>query len=114
MKALEIPLQEHTNYGKEVGKILMWLTDLCLKNVIIQYQNKFFNQKDRNITGDNHSISLANIALHYIVCQVSTEVQHTEIFKHFIDDIAWYSFGNQATHNIKTKLAETFAKYDLT
>ena len=114
MKALEKALQEHTNYDKEVRKILMWLTDLCLKNVIIQYQNKFYNQKDGIITVDNHSVSLANIALHYIVCQVSTEVEHTEIFKRFIDDIVWLSFGNQATQNIKTKLSETFAKYDLT
>ena len=28
MKAFEIALQEHTNYGNEVKKILMWLTDL--------------------------------------------------------------------------------------
>ena len=28
MKALEIALQEHTNHGKEVQKILMRLTDL--------------------------------------------------------------------------------------
>ena len=114
MKALEIALQEHTNYGKEVRKIPMWLTDLCLKNVIIQYQNKFYNQKDGIITGDNHSVSLVNIALHDIVCKVFTEVKHTEIFKRFINDIVWLSFGNQAKQNIKTKLSDTFAKYDLT
>ena len=113
MKALEIALQEHTNYGKEVRKILMWLTDLCLKNVIIQYQNKFYNQKDEIITGDNHSVSLANTALHYIVCQVSIEVEDPEIFKPFINDIVWLSFANQSRQNIKTKLSETFAKYDL-
>ena len=61
---------------------------------------------------DNHSVSLAYKALHYIVCQVSTE--HTEMFKRFIDDIVWLSFGNQATQNIKSKLSGTFAKYDLT
>ena len=47
------------------------------------------------------------------MCQVSTEVEHTEIFKRFIDDIVWLSFGHQATQNMKTKLSETFAKYDL-
>ena len=63
MEALKTPLQERTNYGKEVRKILKWLTDLCLKNVIIQYQNKFYNQKDGIITGDNHSVS-QSIALY--------------------------------------------------
>ena len=45
--------------------------------------------------------------------QDSTEVEHTEIFKSFIDDIVWLSFGNEATQNIKAKLSETFTKYDL-
>ena len=48
------------------------------------------------------------------MCQVSKEVEHTEIFKRFIDDAVWLSFGNQATQNIKTKLSETLVKYDLT
>ena len=48
------------------------------------------------------------------MCQVFTEVEHTEILKSFINDIVWLSFGNQAMQNIKTKLSETFAKYDLT
>ena len=48
------------------------------------------------------------------MCQVSTKVEHAEIFKRFIDDIVWLSFGNQASQNIKTKLLETFAKYYLT
>ena len=49
-----------------------------------------------------------------VLVEPEVEVEHTEIFKPFIDDIVWLSFGNQATQNIKTKLSETFAKYDLT
>ena len=82
---------------------LMWSTKSCLTNIITQYQNTLCNQKDGIITGDNHSISLANIPLHYVVCQVSTEVEHAEIFKRFIDDTVWVSFGNQDTENIIAK-----------
>ena len=59
-------------------------------------------------------IRFLNDVVQTIGYQVSTEVEHTEIFKRFIDDIVWLSFGNQATQNIKTKFSETFAKYDLT
>ena len=66
----------------------MRLTELCVENIIIQYQNKFYNQKDRIATGDNHSVLLTNIAVHYVVCQVFTKVELAEIFERFIDDIA--------------------------
>ena len=72
------------------------------------------NKKDGIVSEDNHSVSLANKALHYDVCQVSTKAEHTKLFKRFIDDIVWLSFGNQAIQIMKTKLLETFAKYDLT
>ena len=47
------------------------------------------------------------------MCQVSPEVERTEIFKRFIDVIVLLSFNNEATQNIKTKLSEAFSKYDL-
>ena len=45
MKALEIALQEHTNYGKKVQKVLMWFTDLCLKMSLSNIGTSFTTKK---------------------------------------------------------------------
>ena len=107
IKAIEIAFPERKHYGKVVRTLLMRLSDFDLKNVIIQYLNKFYNQYNGMITRDNYSVLFVNAALHYVVCQVSANAEHGEIFKRFTGDIVWLSFGNQAIQNMKTKLLET-------
>ena len=43
------------------------------------------------ITGDNHSVSLANTAVHYILQPIADVLSEAELFRRFIDDIIWIS-----------------------
>jgi len=55
-------------------------------------------------TGNNHSVWLANIAAHYIIIKIAGELKTSELFKYFIGDIIWVSFGKQQTECIKHHL----------
>ena len=48
-------------------------------------------QKNGIITGDNHSVSLANIAVHYILQPIADVLNEAELFRRFIDGIIWIS-----------------------
>jgi len=37
----------------------------CLNNILVKHGNGLYHQKEGKITGDNNSVSIANIALHY-------------------------------------------------
>ena len=67
-KALECALEKHSDYSAEARKIIVELNKICLNNVdvVTQYGDQLYIQKSGIITGDNHSVSLANIccALH--------------------------------------------------
>ena len=80
----------------------------CLNNVVIQHQDEFYKQNNGIITGDNHSVSIANITLHYIIWPIKDVLKQAVIFKRFIDDIIWLSYGKIITDNIKTILDQTF------
>ena len=41
-----------------------------LNNNFIQFQDNFYKQKTGIITGDNNSVTIANIALHFIMIKV--------------------------------------------
>jgi len=43
--------------------------------------------------GDNHSVSLANIVVHYVISKTPGELKKEELFKRFIDNI-WVSIDN--------------------
>jgi len=62
---------------------------LCLESVILQYHEVFYKQTSGIVTGDNHSVLLANIALHYVILPISHLLSETIIFKCFIDDIPY-------------------------
>ena len=113
IKAPEITLKEHANNGQKVQKLLFWVIYLCLKNVTIQYQNRFYSQKIGFISESNNSAWLVNLALHYVVCQVFSEIKSVEIFKHFVDDIPRHSLAIKK-QNMKAKLSKAFANFDLT
>ena len=80
----------------------------CLHNVIIQHKQNFYTQETGIITGDNHSVSLANITLHYIILPISDILNKSILFKHFIDDIIWLSYDVETTLQIKNCLFKTF------
>ena len=41
------------------------------------------------VTTDNHSVSLANITVHYILQPIADISEQTELFCRFINDIVW-------------------------
>ena len=80
--------------------------------MILQYKEKFYKQTNRIITGDNHSVSLANIAMHFVLLPISKPLNKTPIFKRFIDDIVWI-VSNPNKYLIIKALTEKLAKRDL-
>ena len=69
--ALELALKEHSKFNLS-GHILVNLAMHCLNNIKIQYRNKFYTQKQGIITGDNNSVSLANVSMHFVMLKIST------------------------------------------
>ena len=115
-KALTFALTYHSLFTQAVIDILVNLAMFCLHNVIIQHKQNFYTQKTGIITGDNHSVSLANITLHYVILPISDILNKSILLKRFIDDIIWLSYGVETTLEIKNGLLETFqdSKLDLT
>ena len=75
--ALQFALTRFSDFHPTAITNLIELTMLCLNNVVIQHMNKFFKQPEGIITGDNHSVSLANITLHYIIWPIAQFLQQT-------------------------------------
>ena len=86
---------------------------LCLENVVVQNNNKFYNQCEGIITGDNNSVSIANIALHYVILPISNILNESIIYKRYIDDIIWISQSEGITNNIQSALIKTFSENGL-
>ena len=59
----------------------------CLDNVVIQHKEQLFKQANGIITGDNHSVSIANITMHYVIWPIAKHLEKSIVFKRFIDDI---------------------------
>ena len=67
-----------------------------------------YKQKNGIITGDNHSVSLANIAVHYILQQIADVLNEAELFRRFIDDIIWISASEISNERIRQALTSAF------
>ena len=65
-------------------------------------------QKNGIITGDNHSVSLANIAVHYILQPIADVLNEAEPFRRFIDDIIWISASDASNERIPQALTSAF------
>ena len=68
--ALKHALKTQTSFKLEAQQIIVELTMTCLNTVILQYLDKFYIQKNGIFTGDNHSVSKANIYMHYTTTAV--------------------------------------------
>ena len=112
-KALHEALLKHTLFNSEARTCLVELVIFCLDSVITQHGAAFYKQKQGIVTGDNHSVSVANIAMHCVIRQIAEVLRQAEIFKRYIDDIMWISQGEAQTHLIKHSLKDKFAQYGL-
>jgi len=107
-KALECALEKHSDYSAEARKIIIELNKICLNNVVTQYGDQLYIQKNGFITGDNHSVSLANIAVHYILQPIADVLNEAELFRRFIDDITWISASEISNARIRQALTSAF------
>ena len=106
-------IEKCTNYTKQVSKILIDLTMFCLESVVVQNETSFYTQTNGVVTGDNNSVSIANIALHHVILEIETTLKTSILFKRYIDDIIFLSQTRAITDNIKNEIKTVFEKHDL-
>ena len=111
--ALELALKEHSKFNLSGQRIFVNFAMHCLNSIIIQYTNKFYIQKQGIITGDNNSVSLANILIHFIMLKISNILNQAQPFKRFVDDIIWLLYGNALTEKIEQVLTNICMEYEL-
>ena len=112
-KALEDALKKCSQITNQGQSIITKLVMFCLKNSVLQFQNQFYLQSTGIVTGENNSVTIANIALHYVIQNIPEINEKTKVFRRFIDDIIFISNDNQDTQTIKDKINAEFGKYDL-
>ena len=110
--AIEDAMIKCSTFSDNGKTIIKNLVIFCLKNTFIQFKNKFYKQAKGIVTGENNSVSIANIALHYIIAQLPEISYKTEIFKRFIDDVIYITV-DKSENDIKQKLLQKFANYGL-
>ena len=113
LEAIGYALEKFSNFGKKCNKILIDLISHCFDSVIVQHGQRFFKQNTGIVTGDNHSVSIANITLHFVLLPISDTINKAELFKRYIDDIIWLSYGQEITNNIQDALITAFGNASL-
>ena len=86
---------------------------LTLESVIIQHGQHFYKQSNGIITGDNHSVSLANIAMHFATTPAFPILKKAVIYKRFIYDIIFIAIGENSTQNIIKAIENSLGKVGL-
>ena len=61
----------------------------CLSNVLLEFDEKIYAQEKGVVTGENNSVAIANITLHFMIKQIPEINQLTFIFKRYIDDMIY-------------------------
>ena len=95
--ALELALKQQLKCNLSTQRSLLNLAMHCLNSIKIQYTNKSYIQKQGNIPGDNNSVSLANISMHFIMLRIINIPNQAQLFKRFINDIVWLSYNSELT-----------------
>ena len=112
-KAFECALEKHSNFNTNAQKMIVKLNEICLNNVVTQYGDQLYTQKNGIITGVNHPISLANIAVHYILQPIAGVLHEAELFRRFIEDIIWIATSESSNENIQQALTSAVANSGL-
>jgi len=66
------------------------------------YGDQLYTQTNGIITNDNHSVSLANSAVRYILQPIAGVLREAALFLIFIDDIIWIATSESTNENIRT------------
>ena len=110
---LECALEKHSNFNTNAQKIIVKLNEICLNNVVTLYGDQLHTKNHRIVTGDNHSVSLANSAAHYILQPIAGVLREGARFCRFIDDIIWIATSKLSNENIRQALSSEFANSGL-
>ena len=79
-----------------------------MENVVSRFDDKFYKRTEGIVTGDNFSVSIANITMRWVTLQASL-LQHAELAKRFIDDFMIIVRGPlRKAEKIKANLADVF------
>ena len=91
--------------AEECQQHIINLAMFCMENVLTQFEDNFFSQTTGIITGDNDSVSIANIAMRFIMLFASETLKTCELVKRFIDDIMIIFIGTlQEAETLKNTL----------
>ena len=74
-QSLICALKKHSKFEQSTVDTLVQLSLFCLNNVITQHGQNYYTQTNGIVTGDNHSVSLANIAVHYMISKTAGELK---------------------------------------
>ena len=85
----------------------------CLNSIVIEFQGKYFQQDTGIVTGDNNSVALANIALHFVVKEITGINDLTTMYQRYIDDILYITEEKEHALIMKSRLTEGFKKHGL-
>ena len=102
-----------SNFPLQSQIILIKLCMHCLNSIVIQFRGKFYQQDTGIVTGDNNSVSMANIGLHYVVKGIPEINKYTTLFQRYIDDIMYFSEEKEHCIMMKQTLTDNFNKYGL-
>ena len=111
--ACQDALSRDPKFNPAVTSILVNLIMFCMRNVITQYKKEFFTQENGIITENNHSVSIANISVHYVVKSQAIKINEAELFVRFIDDILRILKGKENTQEVEFALTTSFGLYGL-
>ena len=74
-EAIEDALKKHSCYNRIVRQIIAEMNNICLGKVFTQFGSCLYKQRGGIVTGDNHSVSLANITVHCILQPIADTLQ---------------------------------------
>ena len=64
------------------------LCELALRNNFLMFQEKYYKRKKHGvITGDNNSVTLANISLHYVMIRATKLSNYSLVSQEIIENL---------------------------
>ena len=114
---LEMPSQQFSNSQSKFcvlgQRYFVELIVLTLELVIILHGQNFYKQPKGVTTGDNHSVSLANIAMHFATTPAFSTLKKAVIYKRIIDDIIFIAIRENSAQNIIKAIENSLGKVGL-
>jgi len=68
-------LKRHSKFEQRTADMLVLLTLFCLNSVITQHGQNYYTQTNGIVTGDNYSVSVANVEEYYIISKIAGELK---------------------------------------